>query len=114
MLATLCRIACMSFKSSGYASKIGENSVSPKALSPKDAASYLGISRGLLYEYLDINGGPIKSAHLKRRGHTRGRRLVYRDSLDAFLRQLESSTANTPSGGSEQGTARREREEATH
>lgn len=68
---------------------LDEKAVSPRAFSPKDAARYLGISRSLLYTYLDINGGPIRTKLLKRRGGLRGRRLISIDSLDAFLNQLE-------------------------
>lgn len=76
-------------KSYTTTTQLDEAAVSPKALSPKDAARYLGISRSLLYTYLDINGGPIRTKLLKRRGGIRGRRLICVDSLNAFLNQLE-------------------------
>ena len=76
-------------KSYTTTTQLDETTVSPKALSPKDAARYLGISRSLLYTYLDINGGPIRTKLLKRRGGIRGRRLICVDSLNAFLNQLE-------------------------
>jgi hypothetical protein len=87
----------MSKKSYTSAKIVDENPVHPQALSPKDAARYLGISKGLLYEYLDLNGGPIRSTLLTRRGFLRGRRIVFVESLNDFLKV---SGASAPSGGS--------------
>ncbi|WP_346187118.1 helix-turn-helix transcriptional regulator [Rubritalea halochordaticola] len=54
----------------------------------KTAAAYLNVSRPTLYNHLDINGGPIPSKLLKRRGYERGKRLIGKADLDAFIDRL--------------------------
>lgn len=59
--------------------------IKPKALNPRQAANYLGISRSLLYDYLDIRGGPIASIEIRKKGYLRGKRLVSLEELDKFI-----------------------------
>lgn len=82
----------MSLKS--YTSKAGVVQIKPKMLSPLHAASYLGISRSLLYVYLDISGGPIPSKELRQPGNQRGKRLVSIEALDKFIDGLDGKAGD--------------------
>ncbi len=75
----------MNTEASNRAPKSQKAAPEPVVLSPTLAAHYLSISRGTLYRLLDINDGPIRSTLLRKRGHERGKRLIYRDSLDTFI-----------------------------
>lgn len=56
------------------------------------SVSLSGVSRSLLYENFDTNGGPIRTATIKKRGALRGIRLVHVPSLISWI----SSQANSP------------------
>ena len=71
----------------------------PKMMGVKDAAKYIGVSRATIYNHLDINGGAIGSTLIRRRGYERGRRLVYRDSLEAFVQLDRPASERLPECG---------------
>lgn len=62
------------------------------------ACSISGLSRSTLYAHFDISGGGIKTASIRKRGATRGIRLVSLSSLSEFV----ASFAENEKGGSEQ------------
>ena len=78
--------------SAGAASR----SVSPISLKPEwlripEAIRLFGIGRSTLYELL--SGGQIKSASIRKRGNTRGIRLISVDSLMQYIEEQAEQTS---------------------
>jgi hypothetical protein len=57
--------------------------IKPDWLKILDSVHYSSLSRSLLYE--KIESGEIRSVCLRAKDKTRGARLIYRPSLDAYL-----------------------------
>lgn len=62
-----------------------EPGIIPRWLTLEGAAKYTGLSQRTIENY--IKDGLVISANVVRPGSTRGRRLVERPSLDAFIEQ---------------------------
>jgi hypothetical protein len=56
------------------------------------ACALASISRSTLYQNFDISGGAIKTASIRRRGATRGIRMVNLPSLLAWLNSFAEQT----------------------
>ena len=67
----------------------------PEWLRIKEACHYSRLSKGLLYELM--NAGHIRNVSLKKRGQTKGTRLISFDSLKSFLESRASGGENLPS-----------------
>jgi len=72
-----------------------ETGLRPEWLRMADAVRYSGISRSLLYEL--IQEARIDSRVLRKRGRTRGIRLISVDSINQFIRSLPSGDEASPS-----------------
>lgn len=62
-----------------------EGTLAPEWLTVPQACAFSHMGRTSLYSYLDINGGVIKTACIRRRNTIKGKRLVSIDSLRAFI-----------------------------
>jgi hypothetical protein len=70
------------------------------------AQAIVSVSRSLLYVNFDISGGAIKTASIRRRGATRGIRMVHVPSLLAWQNSYaEPSTSLDATGGGGQHAA---------
>jgi excisionase family DNA binding protein len=63
-----------------------DQTLAPRWLTLEGAAKYTGLSQRTIENY--IKDGLIISANVMRPGASRGRRLVERPSLDAFIEQF--------------------------
>jgi hypothetical protein len=72
----------------------GGNSLPLEWLRVKEACAYSRLSKPTLYGLL--NSGDVKSVSLRKRGQTKGTRLVSYDSLRAFLEAHASGGTNHP------------------
>jgi hypothetical protein len=62
------------------------DNITPRWLTLEGAVKYTGLSKRTIENY--INDGLVISSNVIRPGATRGRRLVDRPSLDAFIEQF--------------------------
>lgn len=60
------------------------------------ACEIAGLSRSTLYANFDISGGQIKTASIRRRGLTRGIRMVNIPSLLAFIASFAEEPSPAP------------------
>ena len=70
--------------------------IQPTWLEIGDSVIYSSLSRSLLYE--KIESGEIRSVCLRAKDKTRGKRLIYRPSLDSYLAKFENIKSEMPKG----------------
>ncbi len=68
--------------------------IAPEWITTDQACAFARIGKTCLYYHLDISGGEIQTACIRKRNRIRGRRLVSIDSLRAFINSQVEGGAN--------------------